>query len=227
MSVAAAGVPLTNPKKGPKSRVAVNPGRYRPDRLVPNDASSTGKPSVTWMRSGRPAGRGPGQVAFVSRGKDHVIASAHCRRTGHLSSLPAGGPGLDHLVPGQRCMAALASLGGEPVLKGEPADPPEPLTMASCSPVGQRSPPPRTGWCPPHRGRGTASSPARTAAPRGGGPGRSARRRARPAAPPTHRRSGGPPRSAPGPPRGPPTGPGRRCGPPGRGGPTPPSPAGW
>ena len=55
MSVAAVGVPLTNPKKGPKSRVAVNPGRYRPDRLVPNASSSTGKPSVTWIRSRTPA----------------------------------------------------------------------------------------------------------------------------------------------------------------------------
>jgi hypothetical protein len=40
-------VPLTNPKKGPKSRVVVNPGRYRPDRLVPIASSRTGKPSLS------------------------------------------------------------------------------------------------------------------------------------------------------------------------------------
>jgi hypothetical protein len=44
---AAAGVALTKPKKGPKSRVAVKPGRYRPGRLVPKASSSTGKPSLT------------------------------------------------------------------------------------------------------------------------------------------------------------------------------------
>src|SRR4029453_13229229 len=58
MSVAAVGVPLTNPKKGPKSRVAVNPGRYRPARLVPNASSSTGKPSFPWIRPMTPAREG-------------------------------------------------------------------------------------------------------------------------------------------------------------------------
>ena len=49
--VAAAGQPRTNPKKGPKSRVATKPGMKRPGTLVWKCSSSVGKPSVVSMRS--------------------------------------------------------------------------------------------------------------------------------------------------------------------------------
>ena len=47
MSVAAAGAPFTNPKNGPKSRLAEKPVMYNPARLVPKPLSSTGKPVYT------------------------------------------------------------------------------------------------------------------------------------------------------------------------------------
>jgi hypothetical protein len=50
MSVAAAGAPLTNPKNGPKSRLAEKPVTYNPVRLVPKASSSTGNPSTQAMR---------------------------------------------------------------------------------------------------------------------------------------------------------------------------------
>ena len=43
IKVAAAGHPRTNPKKGPKSRVATKPGMKSPGTLVWNRSSSTGK----------------------------------------------------------------------------------------------------------------------------------------------------------------------------------------
>ena len=48
MMVAAAGQPPTNPKNGPKSRVAENPVKYSPGQLDWDDWSSTGKPSTAW-----------------------------------------------------------------------------------------------------------------------------------------------------------------------------------
>jgi hypothetical protein len=53
--VAAAGDPLTKPKKGPKSLVAEKPVTYRPGRLVPKLVSRTGNPSAVSIRSSSPA----------------------------------------------------------------------------------------------------------------------------------------------------------------------------
>ena len=55
MSVAEAGAPFTNPKNGPKSRLAEKPVTYHPVRLVPNASSSTGNPSTHAMRPFNPA----------------------------------------------------------------------------------------------------------------------------------------------------------------------------
>ena len=222
MSVAAAGVPLTNPKKGPKSRVAVNPGgtgragscrrphRARGSRRSPG--SGPGRPPGRELGADRPCSRRrrPHDRPAARRRWTGAPEVARCRPVWSASSTS---------VPGQRWMVRAGEPGGEPVLQGEPADLPEPLGDRRPARRGGSPPAPDPQRCPPGTGRRTASSPARTAARRGGGRGRSARRRARPAAPPTRRRSGGRPRSAPGLPTGPRTAPGRRCGPPGRAGP--------